>query len=786
MSEALVVRRGPRLSVLMLCDDRPDHANTVLDHISALRRLSRHRVRSFNPVGRTGPLPIRLEEFDAVVIHYTLVCSSEYYLNQRIREQLSRYRGLKVQFIQDEYRWISEITSAMAQMGVHVVFTCIPEPDAEKVYGPRVPGLVRVPTLTGYVPDNLMGLTVPPTTERPVEIGYRAREIPYWLGTLAQEKQLIASGVLERAPAYHLKCDISFKESERIYGRRWIEFLSSCRATLGTGSGASIADFDGEVQRSVEQYLQFNREASFQEVSRAVLEPYEGSLALDVVSPRIFEAIALRTALVLFPSPYSGVVKPWEHYIPLAKDFSNMAEVVSALRDDSLVTEMTERAYADVVATGRYSYREFARGFDAVIEERATHRLRLQPTYNLVALQQQLGKMQIPARVAAAARPISSHAHGPAFLERLLRDPRGYSLKGYLATRAIFRSRHSRSIVLRKFSPSDRAGPSLDVVLEDLMKLEILSQAHQTRLTAGVIFKARPHLTGAGVLVMRSLEIERSDPDASRGEEVLDAILDGGVTTLVWDHTAIAPCVWHALTRKRWLMFWVGTAGIHEFPLVRHLLASDRAAALTLLRQIMDLPATPAPVAEAPHDNARAGRRLNLTIPRPRGWAPGARLLRHPLWYSTRSYLALRTIARHPEYRGLLMRYAVDRGMRRTVRVDAMLEDLLKMDLLKRACANPNGFHVQLQGNAGQWVYVSSPGAKNGSRPPAVGDAQRNPVKRVAWDHSAVGRSLTMPMRLGRTLPVYLGTEGLYEFTALTTLSASYPEMIARMLPTPD
>jgi hypothetical protein len=367
-----------RMSILMLCDDNPEHAGTILEHIRGLRNYSRHHIRLFNP-RRLSRRFLDLDEFDVVVIHYSLLCASDMYLHPTFREALTRYRGLKVQFIQDEYRLIDDITRVIDDMGVHVLFSCLPPDEAERVYGPRLPGVALIPTLTGYVPESMVGLEVPRAIDRPIDIGYRARNLPFWLGKFGRQKFLIGEGVLTRADSYGLRCDISWKEEDRLYGRRWIDFLKSCRTTLGTGSGSSIADYDGEIQRSVERYVAQHPAATFDEVHAKLLEPYEGTLRLDVISPRIFEGIAMRTALILFPSPYSGVIQPWEHYIPLAPDFSNMDQVVEKLRDDRFVTEMTARAYDNVVESGRYSFRELARQFDAALEGRAEHRRRPLP-----------------------------------------------------------------------------------------------------------------------------------------------------------------------------------------------------------------------------------------------------------------------------------------------------------------------------------------------------------------------------------------------------------------------
>ena len=54
---------------------------------------------------------------------------------------------------------------------------------------------------------------------------------------------------------------------------------------------------------------------------------------MNQISPKIFEAIRLRTALILFDGSYSDVVKPDAHYIVLKKDYSNIDEVFERLED---------------------------------------------------------------------------------------------------------------------------------------------------------------------------------------------------------------------------------------------------------------------------------------------------------------------------------------------------------------------------------------------------------------------------------------------------------------------
>jgi len=361
-------RARHHLRILLLCDDDPGHANTTLDHIRAFSRFSCHEVYTFNPRLVLYNAFLDLNEFDVVVIHYTLAIIDNYYLSPSFRKKIKRFSGLKVQFIQDEYRRVDQFTAMTRYLGIRVLFSMLPPTSIQKLYNEtRLPGVVKVHTLAGYVPDDLRNLPTLPLAERPIDIGYRGRAIPFWLGRFGQEKRRIAEGVLERANRYGLRCDIAWREEDRIYGDRWTDFLRSCRSVLGTESGVSITDFDGSIERQTREYLSKRPHADFEEVYREILEPHEGNFPIKVISPRVFEAAALGTALILFPGEYSGILEPWRHYLPLAPDFSNMDRVVERLRDRDSLSAMTERAHADLVASGRYSHRVLIQQLDELV-----------------------------------------------------------------------------------------------------------------------------------------------------------------------------------------------------------------------------------------------------------------------------------------------------------------------------------------------------------------------------------------------------------------------------------
>ena len=119
---------------------------------------------------------------------------------------------------------------------------------------------------------------------------------------------------------------------------------------------------------SVKTYLQENPDADYDEVHELILAPYEGNIVHRTITPRSFEAIAIRTAQVLFPGEYRGVMQPWRHYIPLERDFSNLDQVCGYLRDDDFLQELVDRAYEEIIESGKYDMSMLGKGMDAMID----------------------------------------------------------------------------------------------------------------------------------------------------------------------------------------------------------------------------------------------------------------------------------------------------------------------------------------------------------------------------------------------------------------------------------
>ena len=278
-----------RLEILLIGVRPKSNANTIVDHLGAFKSYSRHRVHFFQNLtavygtlnGRIPTLPKALDlgAFDVLVIHYTNYLPSYECFDALARERIAQFRGLKVLFLQDEYREINLVTEHAGRLGIDVLLPCVPEPEIET--SPRGETAWRN---KGCDADRLCarrarGARVPRLHRRPIDVGYR-REVPYWLGELGQEKWEIVPRFAAATHGRGLMLDLSYEESDRLYGKAWIKFLASCKTTLGVESGASVFDFTGDIQRSVERYIARHPGATFKEVQHRFFRDHEGSSRL--------------------------------------------------------------------------------------------------------------------------------------------------------------------------------------------------------------------------------------------------------------------------------------------------------------------------------------------------------------------------------------------------------------------------------------------------------------------------------------------------------------------------
>jgi len=360
-------RRRTADGIVLVYHHEPPYAATVMEHVHAFRTHSRFPVWELN-VDHGFPSALADLSPTIVLLHYSLFGASTYQIPARFLEWLrtvdARHR---VAFFQDEHESCPQRFAFIDDYEIDCVYTLLEPAQFDAVYGRHTHGPRLVHTLTGYVSDDLVRLAAErslPDDERTIDIGYRARSLPYYLGRGSQEKRGIGIEFLARAQGLGLRLDIAVDEDSRLYGDAWTRFLASSRAFIGVEAGVSIFDLTGEVHAGHDRLLAEDPAMTFEAMSARLLARFEDNVPYRTISPRHFEAAAFRVLQILFEGEYSGVLQPMVHYVPLRKDFSNFDDVMAIFRDPAARRAITDRAYADLIESGRYSYAAFIRSFD--------------------------------------------------------------------------------------------------------------------------------------------------------------------------------------------------------------------------------------------------------------------------------------------------------------------------------------------------------------------------------------------------------------------------------------
>ena len=347
---------------LPLSQDAP----TILENVNAFKAHSQFKVWNVNT--HLGfPKSLANARFSTVALHYSLFGNWPFSLTSEFLNYLAQSQSsYKVAFFQDEYQYCRERFDFLNRYRIDCIYTLLEPRYFKAVYQDHTCVAKIIHHLTGYVSDELIELArrlTLPDEKRSIDFGYRGRPLPLYLGRGAQEKTEIAIRFRERAAHLGLRLDIETSEQSRIYGDDWYRFIARCRAFLGVEAGVSIFDLDGTVREAVDRLLAQNPDTDFAEISEK-LQASEDRIYYRTISPRHFEAAAFRVCQVLFEGDYTGILKPMVHYIALKKDFSNFDECLRLFQDKAFRDQLTENAYRDLIASGKYSYQEFMRGFD--------------------------------------------------------------------------------------------------------------------------------------------------------------------------------------------------------------------------------------------------------------------------------------------------------------------------------------------------------------------------------------------------------------------------------------
>jgi hypothetical protein len=556
----------------------------VRQHVRALQiGSSRHQLTYWNAYYKVPSWLKSFRAMDAVLLHNTLLCmrmnprdSFEHY--KRELAWLSDVGCVKVAVPQDEYNCSWLLDEWLGELGVSVVISNFDGAQRKILYPTMIGRAVFLQGLTGYIDEDAARNCAPklrPISDRPVDIVYRATSLPFWLGSHGQMKHRIAHSVAERAAAHGLRCDISTRVEDTIFGVRWLDFLASGKAVIGCESGSSVLDHRGETRARVLELCRLHPTRSFEDVSRDMPSGWDG-YRFFALSPRHLEAVVTKTCQVLVEGEYSGVLEAHKHYIPLKPDFSNLDDVLEQIRDADLMQDMAERAYADIYLRGRWTYRHYVELIESAVAQYALHHRSCEHRFDAIPRMAWM-RGRVLGRLGETAQWVGRRVEPTARLARaywrmywsVAWNPLIYA-KAYVALKLVAVDNILRDVVIQWLLRSDvRKAVMVDRLMEDLLKLSLLlafKSGHcrnAPRVEVGVSYDDEQ-----GVLLFRSKRDQQATAVGGGGGPGVSRELRAGVAslkTILWDHSAIGSSIQYPLFRSRELTISLDPGGVHEF-----------------------------------------------------------------------------------------------------------------------------------------------------------------------------------------------------------------------------
>ena len=342
-------------------------------HVAALRRYFPQHEYVFHDTTVESASDLTGLEFDAVILDVTFLWAR--WAEDNRLEAIKRDYGfikdlqaVKVALPQDEYDCNAVLDDWMCEWKVDVVFSVI---DGNwNVLYPKYSkaGTIRL-AYTGYIDDTLLYFRPSRWADRPIDIGYRARKLPPYFGALGENKWRIGQVVNGLAIRAGFVTDIVVGDGGALLGDSWLKFINDCKFSLGANSGSSLLDPTGSIQRSVRAYLKEHPEAPFEEVEESCFPGLDRMHEFTAISPRVLEAGMLESCQILVEGSYSGILKPWEHYIPIRTDASDFDSVAEAMRDHALCARLIGNCKAALLDFNGLRYESYAKAImDAILE----------------------------------------------------------------------------------------------------------------------------------------------------------------------------------------------------------------------------------------------------------------------------------------------------------------------------------------------------------------------------------------------------------------------------------
>ena len=397
------------VSTLVLYADYTRRLSYYDDWLDAFREFPDLDVTAVNICRRAARRLVarRIEEFDLIVLLHSTNADTLIYIDP-YRSILKDRRGKLVSFVGNEFNSpgtpISERIALLSSISADVIATQLLQETGAWLYESCGADVVSVP----HALNPKAFRPAARTDDRPIDLGTRSARYIAYLGDNDRTRLFELFERHEFDPS--LVVDISTEE--RLTRDGWCAFLNRCKGTFANEAGSYYLERDDRTISEIRAYVMaaqkdrggfviandsplrrlghklpwWVKSALRPVLSRGIVRHemlmnetldfndiydrfYRGkarpAVYAKAISSRHFDAIGTHTCQILLEGRYNDILQPGEHYLSLAYDFGNLAEVIQEFSDPGRRRTIAIAA-SDLAMTAHTHAHRVARLLDAV------------------------------------------------------------------------------------------------------------------------------------------------------------------------------------------------------------------------------------------------------------------------------------------------------------------------------------------------------------------------------------------------------------------------------------
>lgn len=355
---------GKEKKILLLADT--DHnSQTVIDYINAFQDYSKNLITLINPI--KSKVKNHKVNHSAIIIHYSISILTTRFINSEWLDLISKFNGIKLLIIQDEYRFINLAHYMINKLNINYVFSSLNVINLKKVYPKnKFSNIVFIHVLPGYISKTMLSIKKK-IIRKNLDIVYRSYELDSFYGKYGIQKNSIPILLNDYLIKLGMNIDIKTDNNSRMFKEDWLNFICSSKSLLVIPGGSDFFDFTGEIYQKNQLFKNKFPNMNNSDIYKNYLKNLkQKSIVHKTITPKIFEAMCCETVLLVYTT-IPMLIKD-KHYISINKNLTNIDDVISKLNNKKFCENLVSNCKKDFVECDNFHYKYLINKVDCLLD----------------------------------------------------------------------------------------------------------------------------------------------------------------------------------------------------------------------------------------------------------------------------------------------------------------------------------------------------------------------------------------------------------------------------------